>query len=85
MGGTLGSLLGLLMKNVLTAWAESVLVTLGLTAAVSAVDAGTQEKLRSGTMTLIISNEELRDIMKIVKSLKDSVLLIKNRYPNDKK
>ena len=32
---------------------------------------------RSGTTTLIISNEEMNDIMKIVKSLKESGLLIK--------
>ena len=33
--------------------------------------------LWSGFITLIISNEELDDIMKIVKSLEDSGLLIK--------
>ena len=32
---------------------------------------------RSGFTTLIISNEEMNDIMKIVKSLEDSGLLIK--------
>ena len=31
----------------------------------------------SGTKTLMISNEEMNDIMKIVKSLKKSGLLIK--------
>ena len=31
----------------------------------------------SGTTTLIISNEEMNDIMKIVKSLEESCLLIK--------
>ena len=31
----------------------------------------------SGTATLIISNEEMNDIMKIVKSLKESSLSIK--------
>ena len=33
--------------------------------------------LWSGFITLIISNEEMNDIMKIVKSLEDSGLLIK--------
>ena len=33
--------------------------------------------LGSGTTTLIISNKEMKDIMKIVKSFKDSSLLIK--------
>ena len=32
---------------------------------------------RSSTTTLIISNEEIDDIMKIVKSLEESALLIK--------
>ena len=54
--------------------ARSVLVPLGLTAATSTTDTGI---LRSGTTTLIISNKGMRDIMKIVKSLEDSDLLIK--------
>ena len=33
--------------------------------------------LGSGTTTLIISNKEMKDIMKIVKSFKDYSLLIK--------
>ena len=32
---------------------------------------------RSGNTTLIVSNEEVKDIMKIVESLEDSGLLIK--------
>ena len=47
--------------------AKSVLISLRLTAATSAADAGIQKKkLGSGTTTLIISNEEMNDIMKIV-------------------
>ena len=59
--------------------AESVLIPLGLTAAASAAVAGTHKKvLGSGnTATLIISNYEINDIIKIVKSLKDSGLLLK--------
>ena len=34
--------------------------------------------LGSGTMTLIISNEEMNDIMKIVKSIEESSWLIKS-------
>ena len=33
--------------------------------------------LGSGTTTIIISNEEMNDIMKIIKSLEESGLLIK--------
>ena len=61
--------------------AKSVLIPLGLTAAASAADAGIHKKiLGSGhpsSTTLIISNDEMKDIIKIVKSLKDSGLLLK--------
>ena len=44
----------------------------------SAADAGIQKKIYgSGTTALIISNEEMEDIMKMVKSLEESGLLIK--------
>ena len=48
----------LLMKNVLTLLAKSILAQLG-------------------TTTLVFSNEDLNDIIKIVKSLEESFLLIK--------
>ena len=84
-GGFLGRLLGPLlktglplMKNVIKPLAKSVLIPLGLTAAASAADAGIHKKiLGSGTTTLIISNDEMEDIIKIVKSLEDSGLLLK--------
>ena len=85
-GGFLGRLLGpllktglLLIKNVIKPLAKSVLIPLGLTAAASAADAGIHKKiLGSGNMTtLIISNDEMGDIIKIVKSLEDSGLLLK--------
>ena len=68
-----------LIKNVIKPLAKSVLIPLGLTAAASAADAGIHKKiLRSGNMTtLIISNDEIEDIIKIVKSLEDSGLLLK--------
>ena len=66
-----------LMKNVLKALAKAVLIPLGLTAAASATDASIQKKLfGSGMITKIISNEEMDDIMKIVKSLGITGLLI---------
>ena len=68
----------LLMKNVLTRLSKSVLLPLGLTAAVSVADASIQKKTyESGTIALIISNEEMEDIIKIIKSRKESRLLIK--------
>ena len=51
---------------------------LGLTAAASATDAAINKKiLGSGTTTLITSNYEMNDILKIVTSLKDSGILLK--------
>ena len=90
-GGSLGRLLGPLLKtglplikNVVKPLAKSILIPLGLTAAASAADAGMHKKmLGSGhnhplhnTARLIISNNELEDIIKIVKSLEDSGLLL---------
>ena len=75
-GGFLGRLLGPLLKtglpligNVLKPLSKSVLIPLGLTAA-SATDTAIHKKMfGSGFTTLINSNEEINDIMKIVKSL----------------
>ena len=84
-GGFLGRLLspllrtGLpLMKSVIQPLAKSDLIPLGLTAAASAPDAGIHKKiLGSGhNTTLIISNDEISDILKIVKSLENSGLLL---------
>ena len=85
-GGFLGKLLGPLlktglplMKNVLTPLAKSVLIPLGLTAAASAADAGIHKRIlgSGGHTTLIISNKDMEDLIKIVKSLEDSALLLK--------
>ena len=52
------------------------MLPLGLTAGVTATDAASQKKILGSEMTaLIISNEEMNDIMKIVKSLEESGLL----------
>ena len=69
----------LLIKNVIKPLAKSVLIPLGLTAAASAADAGIHKRiLGSGhNTTLAISNNEMKDIIKIVKSLEDSDLLLK--------
>ena len=90
--GFLGRILGSfiktrlsLMKNVLTTLAKSILIPLGLTEAASATDAAIHKKMfGSGTspsdlakiITLIISTEKMNDIIKIVKPLKESSLLI---------
>ena len=79
-GGFLGNLLsklaGPLMK-VAMPLAKNVLAPLGLTAAMSAIDGSIKKKmLGSGTTTLIISNDEM-NIIKIVKSLEDSGVILK--------
>ena len=74
-GGFLGRLLGPLlktglplMKNVLKPLVKSILISLGLTAAAAAADATIHQKIfGSGMTTLIISNEEINYLMKIVK------------------
>ena len=67
-----------LITNVIKSLAKSVLIPLGLTAAASVADAGIHKRiLGSGTTTLIISNDEIKDIIKIVKYLEDSRLLFK--------
>ena len=58
--------------------AKNVFPRLGITAAASAIDAGIQKKIHgSGTTTLIYSNEEMNDIMKIVQAIEDSNILLK--------
>ena len=59
--------------------AESVLISLGLTAAALAADAAIwKNTFESDTTILIILNKEINYIMKIVKSLEESGLLIKD-------
>ena len=67
-----------LMKRVVTPLAKSLLILLRLSAGMSAADAANQNKIYgSNTIALIISNEEMEDIMEIVKSLEESGLPIK--------
>ena len=90
LGRLLGPLLktGLpLIKNVIKPLAKSVLIPLGLTVAASAADAGIHKKIlgsgnrpsssASHIIALIISNNEMEDIIKTVKCLEDSGLLLK--------
>ena len=59
--------------------AKNILAPLGITAAALAIDTGIQKKKihGSGNTTLIISNEEMNDIMKIIQALENSSILIK--------
>ena len=68
-----------LIRNKLKPLAKSLLISFALTAVESATYSDIQkEMLGSHVATLIISNQEMGDIMKIVKSLEESGLLIKD-------
>ena len=81
----LGRLLGPLIKtglplirNILKPLAKNVLIPLQLISAASAADATIHKKMfGSGVTALIISNVKMNDVMKIVKCLEESGLVIK--------
>ena len=79
-GGLLGKLLsklaGPLMKVALPL-AKNVLAPLGLTAAMSAVDVGIQKKIHGSGVKLIIEQEDMNDVMKIIEALENSGILLK--------
>ena len=79
-GGFLGKLLsklaGPLMK-VAMPLARNVLAPLGLTAAMSAIDGSIRKKIHGSAVKLIIEKEDMNDIMKIIKALENSGILLK--------
>ena len=79
--GFLGKCLGPLLKTGLPLLKSVIkpLGLLGLTAASSVIDAGVQKKIygSGSAITLIVSNDDIQDILKIVKSLEDSGVLLK--------
>ena len=78
-GGFLGKLLsklaGPLMKVALPL-AKNVLAPLGLTAAMSAIDGSMQKKIHGSRVKLIIE-QDMNDIMKIIRALENSGILLK--------
>ena len=79
-GGFLGKLLsklaGPLMKVALPL-DKNVLVPLGLTAAMSVIDGSIQKKIHGSGVKLIIEQEDMNDIMKIIEALENSGILLK--------
>ena len=79
-GGFLGKLLSklacLLMK-VAMPLAKNVLAPLVLTAAMSAIDGSIQKKIHGSGVKLIIEQEDMNDIMKIIEALENSGILLK--------
>ena len=79
-GGLLGKLLsklaGPLMK-VAMPLAKNGLAPLGLAAAMSAIDGSIQKKMRGEGIKLVIEQEDMNDIIKIIEVLENSGILLK--------
>ena len=77
----------LLTKSGLKPSGKSVLIPLGLTAAASAADERFHNKIPAWwTTALIISNEEMKDIIRMAEYLEDTGLLTDKRsYSNNGK
>ena len=57
--------------------AKNVLAPLGLTGAMSAIDGSIQKKVHGSGIKLIIEQEDMNDIMKIIEALENSGILLK--------
>ena len=75
-GGFLGFLLGKIAGPLMKVARPLAKNVLGLTAAMSTID-GSIQKNGSGTAKLIIENEDMDDIMKIIEALENSGILLK--------
>ena len=79
-GGFLGKLLSTLagpLMKVAMAVAKNVLAPLGLIAAMSAIDGSMQKKIHGSGVKLIIEQEDMNDIIKIIEALENSGILLK--------
>ena len=57
--------------------AKNVLAPLGLTTAMSEIDGSIQKKIHGLGIKVIIEQEEMNDIMKIIEALENSGILLK--------
>ena len=57
--------------------AKNVLAPLGLTAAIPSTDGSIQKKIHDSGIKLIIEEEDIQDIIKIIKELENSDILLK--------
>ena len=76
LGKLLSKLAGTLMK-VAMPLAKNVLAPIGLTAAMSAIDGSIQKKIHGSEVKLIIEQEDMNDIIKIIEVLENSGILLK--------
>ena len=63
--------------KVATPLAKNVLAPLDLTAAMSAIDGSIQKKIHVSGVKLIIEQEDMNDIIKIIEALENSGILLK--------
>ena len=63
--------------KVTMALAKNVLAPLGLTAAMSAIDGSIQKKIHGSGVKLIIAQEDMNDIIKVIEALENSGILLK--------
>ena len=76
LGKLLSKLAGPIMK-VAMLLAKNVLASLGLTAAMSSIDGSIQIKIRGEGIKLIIEQEDMNDIIKVIETLENSGILLK--------
>ena len=76
LGKLLSKLAGPLMK-VAMPLVKNVLAPLGLTAAMSVIDGGIQKKMKGEGVKLVIEQEYMNDIIKIIEALENSGVLLK--------
>ena len=79
-GGFLGKLLSKLagpLMRVAMPLARNVLAPLGLTGATSVIDGSIQRKIHDSGVKLIIEQEDMNDVMKIIEALESSGILLK--------
>ena len=75
-GKLLSKLVGPLMILAMSL-AKNALAPLGLTASMSAIDRSIQKKIHGSGVKLIIEQEDMNDIMKIIEALENSGILLK--------
>ena len=76
-GGFLLSKLACPLMKVAMPLPKNVLAPLGLIASMSAIDGSIQKKIYGSGVKLIIEEEDMNDIMKIIEALKNSGILLK--------
>ena len=86
-GDNLGSILGKLLPNLIKVASpvlKNVALPLGLSAAMGGIDNSIAKEIHGSGTTVIFSNEEIKYMMKFVKALEDSDILLKGATETQK-